>query len=138
MNAHLHERPADVARGPRPHASPGVVSPRPRPRWLLPGVAIAAVLGALVLAGVIPFSVVVYGGLFVGMMAMHMGGHGHGAHGGHGSGSDHRDHGGDLSPVSPGTQRSTAGSNAWPGSRVEDASDTDGIEGDQHRSHTCH
>lgn len=47
-----------------------------RPRWLLPGVVIGVVAAALVIAGVVPFSTVLYAGMLGGMLLMHLGGHG--------------------------------------------------------------
>ena len=56
----------------------------PRPRWLMPALAVGAVAIALVVAGILPLSAALYGGAFGGMMLMHLGGHGaHGGGGGH-------------------------------------------------------
>lgn len=79
MTAHVHDD--------QEAASP-VGQKRARPRWLLPALIVAIVAGGLVLAGVVPLSTVLYGGLFGGMIMMHVGGHGgHGGHDGHGSDS---------------------------------------------------
>ena len=52
-----------------------------RPRWLLPALVAVGIAVALVLAGVVSLSTVLYVGMFGGMMLMHVGGHGdHGAH----------------------------------------------------------
>lgn len=57
----------------------------PRPRWLMPALAVGAFAIALVVAGILPLSAALYGGAFGGMMLMHLGGHGaHGAQGGGG------------------------------------------------------
>jgi hypothetical protein len=60
-----------------------------RPRWLLPGMVSGLVAAALVVAGVVPLSTVLYVGMFGGMLLMHLGGHGGhgrapGGHDGHG------------------------------------------------------
>lgn len=60
-----------------------------RSRWLVPGVAIATLMGALVVTGVLSVSTVLYIGLFGGMMLMHLGGHG--MHGGHADGHARHD-----------------------------------------------
>lgn len=59
----------------------------PRPRWLMPGVVVVLVGGALVAAGIVPLSAALTAVMFGGMILMHLGGHGmHGGHGGHGGG----------------------------------------------------
>jgi hypothetical protein len=54
---------------------------------------IGLVAAALVIAGVVPLSAVLYAAMFGGMLLMHLGGHGHGGHGrapgGHGAPGDH-------------------------------------------------
>ena len=125
-----------------------------RPRWLLPAVIGSVVVGALVFSGVLPPSLVLYGGLIGGMLLMHTGGHG--GHGGHGGGTGQGGQGGhrghesaagdgpasnevDLSRRSPGYQpgQSTSGkglderaSNDPKGSETHDH--------DQRSSHSCH
>jgi len=80
MTVHVHD-----------HEGPDTPAPaartRPRPRWLVPTLIVALVAGGLVITGVLPLSTVLYGGLFGGMILMHVGGHGgHGGHAGHGGG----------------------------------------------------
>ncbi len=91
-----------------------------RPWWLVPGVVVAMVVGALVIAGVLPLSIVLYGALFGGCVLMHVvghGGHGGGGHATHGDG--HAAHDGtttseveDLRQPSPGSQGEWAVSKA--------------------------
>ena len=85
MTAHTHD-PATHADspGPGPAATDGTApKTSTRPRWLLPGLAVGIVASALVVAGVLSLSTVLYAGMFGGMLVMHLGGHGgHGGHGG--------------------------------------------------------
>lgn len=87
MTAHTHD-PATLGDGLRPESAPtdGASTISSRPRWLVPGLLVLVVVGALVVAGVVEPSTVLYAGLFGGMILMHVGGHGHGGHGGHGAG----------------------------------------------------
>lgn len=83
MTAHTHD-PATHADspGPGPAATDGTATKTStRPRWLLPGLAVGIVASALVVAGVLSLSTVLYAGMFGGMLVMHLGGHG--GHGGH-------------------------------------------------------
>lgn len=147
MTAHVHDpaahRPAtDVQPPGRAPATPK------RPRWLLPGIVGAVVVGALVVGGVIPLNAVLYAGLFGGMLLMHGGGHGHGhggnvsaGHGAHGSPSgDPRD--GDLSQRSSGPQAATSFSSTEPQDGAVDRSTAGETkhddQHDQNRSHSCH
>ena len=144
MTTHVHD-PAALAE----YADPPIAATRPstpsgRPRWLVPGVAVATVVGALVITGVLPLSIVLYAGLFGGMMLMHVGGHGHGGHGAHGTGG-HSAHGGtpasdteDLRERSSGTQSALAGSTAGLEERAAMKKTTETTDDDQHRSHSCH
>lgn len=132
-----------------PRATPGAIAGAKttavRPRWLLPGLFIVVAAGALVIAGVLSLSTVIYAGMFGGMILMHVGGHGgHGVRGG-GRGS-HGDHGDDptdqpddLSARSSGPQ---AAGSAYKGEHEDRAStDRPGNETDdhdQHSSHGCH
>ena len=114
MTAQAHDH---VALGPSHHASaPSAIDRAPgaraRPWRPLAAVIATLVVGGLVVAGVVPFSTVVYLGLFGGMLLMHAGGHGHGAHTGHATASN-GDHGTSPTPQA-------------------------GAEGDEHRSHGCH
>lgn len=90
------------------------------PSWLVPGLAVALVAVALVIVGVLPASLLLYGGLFGGMIFMHAGGHGgHGGHAGHGMEMSQSD--AEAGRDQPG--RGTS----------EDAAPSA-----QHRSHGCH
>jgi hypothetical protein len=93
MTAHAHGpsmNPVDDAvDAPTGATSAGGTSTRPR--WLLPGIAVGVVVAGLVVAGVVSLSTALSGGLFAGMLLMHVGGHG--MHGGHGGGG-HGGHGG--------------------------------------------
>jgi hypothetical protein len=86
MTAHAHDPAghADTARPDAP-AGTGAATVLARPRWLVPGLAVGLVVAALLVAGVVSLSTVLYVGLFGGMILMHVGGHGgHGGHAGHG------------------------------------------------------
>jgi hypothetical protein len=72
MTADAHDR--SMQAGPATRGSA-------RPRWLLPALIGSAVVGSLVVLGVLSLSAVLYGGLIGGMLLMHTG-----AHGGHGHG----------------------------------------------------
>lgn len=154
MTAHAHD-PAAHQGG--PHAEPvdrAAPTTTSRPRWLVPGLVGAAIVGGLVVAGVVPLSTVLYAGLFGGMILMHVGGHGgHGGHGGgsadgHGGdpagggrnrGSDGTDAAADLSARSGGAQPGGSGSVAGLDERVRDDSTTSETEQhDQPRAHSCH
>ena len=132
----------------RPEATPadGAATASSRPRWLLPGLLVATIVGGLVVVGVISFSTVLYAGLFGGMILMHTGGHGHGGHGGgsdvgrghglHGDGTDDAD---DLSHRSSGAQPGESGSAAGLDQRARSNSTTGETDDhEQHRSHGCH
>jgi len=147
MTAPVHD-PAKHGDALHPEATPaGGVSMTPsRPRWLLPGLLVAIVVGGLVVAGVVSLSTVLYVSLFGGMILMHAGGHGHGGHGGggpagrghslHGDGADDPD---DLSRRSSGAQPGESGSTAGLDQRARDNSATSETDDhDQHRSHGCH
>jgi hypothetical protein len=147
MTAHVHD-PATHGGGMRPEATPAdAASTTPsRPRWLVPGLLVAIVVGGLVVADVLSLSTVLYAGLFGGMILMHVGGHGHGGHGGggqagrghslHGDGADAAD---DLSSRSSGAHRTEPGSTEGLDQRARantTTSETD--HHDQHSSHGCH
>lgn len=146
MTAHAH----DPATHPgRPHAEPAATGswpiPASRPRWLLPGLVVAVIVGGLVMAGVVSLSTVLYAGLFGGMMLMHMGGHGHGGHGGGDTSRGHSMHGDrtgdaeDLSRRSSDAQPSEPGSTAGLDQRARDNSTTSETDDhDQNRAHGCH
>ena len=138
---------------PAPHGGAAGDAERPsrrsiasaRPRWLLPAVGAALVAGALVVAGVVSLSTVLYAGLFGGMILMHMGGHGHGGHGG-GGGGDAR-HGGPASEThdasltrrSSGAQATETGWSEAPDEpAADDTTKSETDRHDQHRSHGCH
>jgi len=166
MTAHAHD-PAQHGGShgePVDRAAPSTTS---RPRWLVPGLVGAAIVGGLVVAGVVPLSTVLYAGLFGGMILMHVGGHGHGGHGGNsgsgghgghaGRGGGHGGHGGgsaaggpdprsdgadaaaDLSARSGGAQPGGSGSLAGLAERARDDATTSETEDhDQPRTHSCH
>jgi len=152
MTAHVHDPATDRGAAPAPD-SPG---PAPmawtRPRWLVPGLLVALVVAGLVVAGVLPFSAVLYGGLFGGMVLMHAGGHGHGGHGGHGGGG-HAAHGDGASAQgkaaddvteslrlrSPDSQSRSGTLDRGLGDRAATTMTTDETkDDDEHRSHSCH
>ncbi len=82
MTTHVHNPTYEPASA-DPDAEEAPLRSSTRPRWVAPALAIGAVVVALVVAGVVPLSTALYGGLFGGMMLMHLGGHGgHGDHGG--------------------------------------------------------
>lgn len=142
MTAHVHNSATHGA-DPRPgvRAPGGGSTVAARPRWLLPGLLVALVVGGLVVAGVVSLSAVLYAGLFGGMILMHAGGHGHGGHGSaghaaHGSGMSPRE---DLSGGSSDAQPSGSGSSAGLDERAANDSQTSETERhDQHSSHGCH
>lgn len=136
MTAHAHDQSKQSA----PTATGSA-----RPRWLLPALAGGAVLGALVVLGVLPPSVVLYGGLLGGMVLMHVGGHGgHGDGGGHGGPGGHQSGGPasdgvDLTRRSPGSQPSPSTFGEGFDERTANAPIKRGThDDDQRSSHTCH
>ena len=146
MTAHVHD-PATHSGGMRPGATPtdGASTTSSRPRWLVPSLVVAVVVGGLVVAGVLSLSTVLYAGLFGGMILMHTGGHGHSGHGGGPAGPGHSLHGDqaddfeDLSQRSSGAQPAESGSSAGLEERAHnnsESSETD--DHDQHSSHGCH
>ena len=145
MTAQAHEHAAHGGQT-HPHAgTEGEPMTASRPRWLLPGLVVAVIVGGLVLAGVVSFSTVLYAGLFGGMMLMHMGGHGHGGHGAGGAGHGHSLHGDeaddavDLSRRSSDAQPSQSGSSAGLDERARNNSTTSETDDhDEHSSHGCH
>lgn len=145
MTAQVHEHAAHGGGTPPEPTIKSWPITASRPRWLVPGLVIAVIVGGLVLAGVVSLSTVLYAGLFGGMMLMHMGGHGHGGHGGGGPGRGHSLHGDgadgaeDLSRRSSGAQPGESGSTTGLDRRVPDDSTTSETEDDdQHRAHGCH
>ena len=145
MTAHVHD-PATHGGPARNVARPGRRSDAStRPRWLLPAVLAAIVAGALVVAGVVSLSTVLYAGLFGGMILMHMGGHGHGGHGGGGGGDARRGgpagetHDASLSRRSSGAQEAETGWSEGPDERAaDDVTTSETNRHDQHSSHGCH
>ena len=106
-----------------------------RPRWLLPALVGGLVVAVLVAYGVLSPSAVLYGGLFGGMLLMHLGGHG--GHGGHGGGTSNRTE--DLRRPSVGTLPDQTGSGAGPDHAPADAPSGSESEGhDERGSHGCH
>jgi hypothetical protein len=113
------------------------------------GIAIAI----LVAYGVLPLSVVLYGGLIGGMLLMHVGGHGghggqggHGGHGGHGGEGDQSDPEGGAPKPAEDLRRSSAGVSPdrigfdtaadRPSTKEPNGSETHGH--DERGSHGCH
>lgn len=117
-----------------------------RPRWLLPGLVVGIVLAGLVLAGAVSLSLVVYAGLFGGMILMHLGGHGgHGSHGSHGGPETHQGHEGgttpdaeDLSRRSDRSQPGRPGSDEAPDRASINPNGNERHDHDQYGSHGCH
>lgn len=72
---------------------------RSRPRWLLLVVIVVAVVGSLVLTGVVSASTVLSVGLIGGMLLMHLGGHG-----GHGGSRTSDTDAGDEARAQPGSR----------------------------------
>lgn len=114
-----------------------------RPRWLLPGLVVGIVLAGLVLAGAVSLSLVVYAGLFGGMILMHLGGHG--GHGSHGGPETHQGHEGgttpdaeDLSRRSDRSQPGRPGSDEAPDRASINPNGNERHDHDQHGSHGCH
>lgn len=145
MTAHVHD-PAAHRGGTHDESvrTGGGPMTASRPKWLLPGLAIAVIAGGLVVAGVVSLSTVLYAALFGGMLLMHTGGHGHGGHGGGHGDRGHGPHGGDddvedLSRRSSGSQVAESGSVAGLDQRVRDDTTTSETDNhDQHRAHGCH
>ena len=151
MTAHVHDPSAhDDGRRPGPAATGGAAMASARPRWLVPALAVGIIAAALVVAGVLSLSTVLYAGLFGGMILMHLGGHGGhgGGHAGHGGGQGgrHDGHGGgtasdpnDLRRPSSDSQPLASGSSGGLDDRASihgTGSEID--EHDQHSAHGCH
>lgn len=142
MTEHIHDPAAPGGAGPDPATTTLISTPAARPRWLLPGVAGAIVVGGLVVAGVVSLSTVLYAGMLGGMLLMHAGGHGPGGHDGGGD----AEHLGARPPEttnlrqgSSGTQPRQAESAVGLDTRADDdlmRSET--RDHDQHSSHGCH
>ena len=134
MTTHEHPIPAST----RPRQ--GVEAPPP-PGWLFPALIGVPVVGALLVFGLLSPSLLLYAGLFGGMMLLCMGGHGHAGHGdgGHGSHGDGANRAGDLSRRSSGAQPAGSGSSMGPDGRAADDSTTSEISRhDQPSSNSCH
>lgn len=150
MTAQVHDDPIhDAAHHPDKRAfQPELGQTRPaRPRWLLPGLAAGLVVAALVVAGVVSLSTVLYFGLFGGMILMHAGGHGgHGGHGSRGGRETHQGHGGGTTPsdedLSHHSHRSQLGGSGSDEALEDRASinptGNERHDHDQHSSHGCH
>jgi hypothetical protein len=139
MTAHTHD-PVSPAGNPRatPGAIAGAKTTAVRPRWLLPGLFIVVAAGALVIAGVLSLSTVIYAGMFGGMILMHLGGHGvHG--GGHVAHGDSTPDTENLSARSSGHERPRSELKGEPDDRVStDRPGNETDDHDQHSSHGCH
>lgn len=141
MTAHAHDQFAQSA---------PIAAASARPRWLLPAVIGSVVVGGLVVLGLLPPSLVLYGGFIGGMLLMHSGGHG--GHGGHASGSGlggHGGHGGgaggparddnDVSRRSPASQPGQSSSGEGLDERAtNDPMGSETHDHDQRSSHSCH
>lgn len=153
MTMHTHDRAAQDGRTPPGPPTAGGLSTLPaRPRWLLPGILVAVVVGGLVIGGVLSPSAVLYAGLFGGMLLMHLGGHGghgggHAGHGGHGGGNaGHGGHGGgtspdgaDLSRRSGDSQLPAAGSGSGlDGRAISNSTTSETHHDDQRTTNACH
>ena len=141
MTAHVHDsstRRTDDADG----AAPAVrANGSNRPRWLLPAVAGGLVVAVLVAYGVLSPSAVLYGGMFGGMLLMHLGGHGsHGSHGSHdGQGRGTTTGTGDMSRPTSGAAADQTTSGGVPDYAPVDGPSRSESEGDAARgSHGCH
>ena len=135
MTAHVHDssaRRTDDANGVVPAVRSGGST---RPRWLLPAVAGGLVVAVLVAYGILSPSAVLYGGLFGGMLLMHVGGHGN--HGGHGGGTTTGT--GDIHRPASGALSDQTGRSAGPDHAPTDAPSGSESEGNAERdSHGCH
>jgi hypothetical protein len=126
MTVHAHD-PAVPADGARPEPTGRATgTTAARPRWLVPGLAIGIIAATLVIAGVLPFSTVLYAGLIGGMFVMHLGGHG--GHGGHGSNSGNGGNGGNGGH----------GGNAVDEQAPAEARADQARDDDQRPTHGCH
>ena len=83
MTAHVHDSSMPHTRGEDGAVPAGQATGSTRPRWLLPALVGGIAVAVLVAYDVLPLSAVLYGGLFGGMLMMHVGGHG-----GHGDPED--------------------------------------------------
>jgi hypothetical protein len=145
MTTHAHD-PSTHRVGQSAPATIGARSTSTRSRWLLPALAVGIVAAALVVAGVVSLSTVLYAGLFGGMILMHVGGHGdHGRHGGHAGPGSHSGHGADasrdedLSRPSPGSQPGPARSTSGLDDRASgDPNGSETHDHDQRNPHSCH
>ena len=76
MTAHVHDSSTHHTRGEDGAVPAGQATGSTRPRWLLPALVGAIAVAVLAAYGVLPLSAVLFGGLFGGMLLMHVGGHG--------------------------------------------------------------
>ncbi len=135
MTAHVHDsstRHTDDANGAVPAVRSGGST---RSRWLLPAVAGGLVVAVLVAYGILSPSAVLYGGLFGGMLLMHVGGHGN--HHGHGGGTTSG--AGDVGRPVSGALSDQTGRSAGPDHAPSDALSESESEGNAELgSHRCH
>lgn len=135
MKAHVHDSSTHLT-----HDEDGAVPARAtgstRPRWLLPAVVGGIGVAVLVAYGVLSPSAVLYGGLFGGMLLMHVGGHGgHGGHGSHGTPTGTED----LRRHSVGSEPDRTGSGAEPDhASSHEPNGNEAHDHDQRGSHGCH
>ncbi len=142
MTAHVQH---PVAQDDRNGQESEATAPAP-PWWLLPGVLVATVAAALVVAGVVSLSTVLYAGLFGAMILMHAGGHGgHGGHGGQAGSGSQSGHGAgasrdeDLSQPSPDSQPGESRSASGLADRASDEPNgSETHDHDQRSAHSCH
>lgn len=139
---HQHQVPADTVRqeGERPDATSTTALTAARPRWLMPGLVVGVVAVALVAAGVLSVSSVLYAGLIGGMLLMHLGGHGgHGSHGTRDGGWAPGPDADNLREPSSDTQGKGAGSSHQLDDRaLKHGRRTEQHDDDQHNNHGCH
>lgn len=143
MTAHVHDpSAADESRPRGARVTGGVARTSTRPRWLLPALGAGTIAAALVVAGVLSFSTVLYLALFGGMFLMHAGGHGghgsrDGGHDAHGAGE--ADGAQDLRRSSSGSQLTAPDSNGGLDAPAPlDRTGSEADDHDQHGSHGCH
>ena len=143
MTAHVHHpSAADESRPGGARPTGGGARTSTRPRWLLPALGAGTIAAALVVAGVLSFSSVLYLALFGGMFLMHAGGHGgHGSqdagHDAHGAGKAVDAHG--LRQHSSDFQPSAPDSDGGLDARVPlDRTGSETHDHVQHSSHSCH
>ena len=138
MTAHVHDSSTHHTRGEDGAVPAGQATGSTRPRWLLPALVGGVAVAVLVAYGVLPLSAVLYGGLFGGMLLMHVGGHGgHGGHGGPEGGTPTATE--DLRGPSGGSSPDRTGFDAGPDQSATNEPNRSETHADaQRNSHGCH